>query len=306
MRGIVQEVSERLTKAEDTYFSGNIKTLAGLYNFIWFDPDITKAKTKLKAGNFINIQGDLKTFQGREQLQINDFSVLKVTELSNEEYSLIPQSPISVEEMEDYIFNRVIPGTIPEGSFYMEILKYFLIDQKEWYEKFKNFPAASGYHHAYRHGLLHHVYGMLSILEGITNSHKNLDMPLMVTGIILHDYGKIWEMDIEPDNVAYKANYGITASLSNHALLLLEKIIELKLSDTIQLRKLKHLIGAHHNKLEWGALVEPAIPEAEILAYIDLLDAHVQGSLEAVKGLMPGGHTSKYNITGKYMYNLGE
>ncbi|CAG7659024.1 3'-5' exoribonuclease YhaM [Paenibacillus allorhizosphaerae] len=51
---------------------------------------------------------------------------------------------------------------------------------------------------------------------------------------------------------------------------------------------LQHLILSHHNLGEWGSLVQPQLPEAVALHYIDQLDAKLQ-AVEDALDTMPDG-----------------
>lgn len=56
---------------------------------------------------------------------------------------------------------------------------------------------------------------------------------------------------------------------------------------------LKHMVLAHHGKLEYGSPVRPQIMEAEILHQIDNLDASIQMMLGALKSIEPGERTER-------------
>ncbi|WP_041303794.1 hypothetical protein [Kyrpidia tusciae] len=51
---------------------------------------------------------------------------------------------------------------------------------------------------------------------------------------------------------------------------------------------LQHLIAAHHEKKEFGSPVEPQLPEAAALCYIDLLDSRMGAIQKTVDELRPG------------------
>jgi 3'-5' exoribonuclease len=50
---------------------------------------------------------------------------------------------------------------------------------------------------------------------------------------------------------------------------------------------LQHMILSHHNKGEWGSPVQPQLPEAVALHYIDTLDAKLQAVEDALDSLSP-------------------
>ncbi len=56
---------------------------------------------------------------------------------------------------------------------------------------------------------------------------------------------------------------------------------------------LKHLILSHHGKAEWGSPKPPMVKEAEILHYIDNLDAKMIMMDRALERVKPGEYTER-------------
>ena len=51
---------------------------------------------------------------------------------------------------------------------------------------------------------------------------------------------------------------------------------------------IKHLIAAHHGKLEWEAIKLPAMPEAMMLHELDMIDSRVYIYEETLSKTEPG------------------
>jgi 3'-5' exoribonuclease len=102
-----------------------------------------------------------------------------------------------------------------------------------------------------------------------------IDGDLLVTGAILHDIGKIYEL-----------NYERGFSYSNDGQLLGHIHIGLRIvGDKLRglaafpagLRSLvEHMILSHHGKLEFGSPKMPQFPEALMLHYLDDMDSKVE------------------------------
>lgn len=141
-------------------------------------------------------------------------------------------------------------------------------------EQLKTYPAARSIHHAYRGGLLEHTTHMLEIAKNIISIYPNINEDLVLTGILLHDLGKIKEYT---NSIVLGTT--IEGQLKGHTLLGIEilrdaaKIVPI---DPKHLLALEHIIGSHMNKLEWGAVAIPSTPEAILVSQIDALDAKVQ------------------------------
>jgi len=56
---------------------------------------------------------------------------------------------------------------------------------------------------------------------------------------------------------------------------------------------LQHLVLSHHGKAEWGSPKPPLVREAEILHYIDLIDAKMNMLNRALDKVKPGEFTPK-------------
>ncbi|MBO9607780.1 MAG: HD domain-containing protein, partial [Paenibacillaceae bacterium] len=150
------------------------------------------------------------------------------------------------------------------------------------YEKVKDAmqtaPAAKTHHHAYLGGLAYHIVRMLEIGEFICRQRPFLNPDLIKAGIILHDIAKPAEMNSE---------YGIVIDYSNQGKLIghinlasnwiTEATVKLGIApESNVVMALQHLVLSHHNLSEWGSPVQPQLPEAVALHYIDSMDAKLQ------------------------------
>ena len=63
--------------------------------------------------------------------------------------------------------------------------------------------------------------------------------------------------------------------------------------DSEEVLILQHLILSHHGKPEWGSPKPPMVKEAEILHYIDNLDAKINMMDRALERVKPGEYTER-------------
>jgi 3'-5' exoribonuclease len=146
---------------------------------------------------------------------------------------------------------------------------------------FKKMPAAQGIHHSYTGGLLEHVWSMTRVASFLADHYAKyydqLNPPLnrgvVIAATILHDIGKLRELEYHPVEVKYtKEGY-----LIGHILMGRDMIrdaaarIEGFPPETLIL--LEHAIVAHHGRREFGSPVLPQTMEALLVSYIDELDA---------------------------------
>jgi 3'-5' exoribonuclease len=106
----------------------------------------------------------------------------------------------------------------------------------------------------------------------VAEHYPLLDRDLLVTGVILHDIGKIRELEWETG-----FDYTVEGVLLGHIQMgvsLVEKTIDRLPGFPDRLRTLVlHMILSHHGKLEFGSPKLPMIPEALVLNFVDDLDA---------------------------------
>lgn len=164
------------------------------------------------------------------------------------------------------------------------------------WQEFSTWTAAKGMHHTSLGGLLVHTSEVASLCDVIGRyfnsiyNEKFVNLALAKAGALLHDWGKIFELDVDINSGS--SSYSLDASLESHIMSILTEIDivcyknnygkktddksddELKI-EIEQIRLLKHLVASHHGKLEWGSPIAPTIPEAYILHIADNLSAEM-------------------------------
>lgn len=160
---------------------------------------------------------------------------------------------------------------------------------EEWGDRFRRAAAARKYHHSRRGGLVEHTAQMMRVAKEIAPLYPQLNLDLLIAGILFHDSGKLWENQFS--ETGFVMDYDELGELVGHISIGLEVVNSLwrKLSaentevwkgyspssEDVRLHLL-HLIGAHHGQKELGSPVEPKTPEAMALHYIDNLDSKLE------------------------------
>ncbi len=166
-------------------------------------------------------------------------------------------------------------------------------------------PGATRNHHAFRGGFLEHVLSVtrtaVYLVDKYREAYPQLDPPLsknlVVAGAILHDIGKVRELD--PDHTG--AHYTPEGRLVGHILLgrdiVRDGAREVEGIDPEMLLRLEHIIVAHQNLPEWGSPVSPHTPEALLVHYADDIDAKFEMMVGALgeKPLAGDPFSSKNN-----------
>jgi len=223
-----------------------------------------------KNTGFVKARGRVETFKNASQIV-----VFAVQELDADGINAADFMPVSVrplDEMEKE-FDALLE-TLNDDD-YKRLLKS-IFSEPNTRQKFVRGPAATNLHHAWVGGLIEHVLSAAKTAEAIAAQRPFLNRDLLLAGTILHDVGKIEELDAGPG-----FPYTDTGRLCGHIVLgalLVERHV-IKLGDIPSKKRdlLIHMILSHHGELEYGSPVLPMTGEAVALHHLECLDAKVQG-----------------------------
>ncbi|WP_374723673.1 3'-5' exoribonuclease YhaM family protein [Calidifontibacillus erzurumensis] len=246
-------------------------------------------KRSFIAGKIVKVKGDVTSFRNQNQIRINEIRLAKENEVNTSNFiKTAPESKESLQvELEAFI-------TIIQNPLLRAITNELYESHKE---QFLTYPAAKSNHHAFSSGLAYHTVSMLRIAKSLAAQYKQLNADLLYSGIILHDLGKVHELEYtSTGKISYTTKgqlYGhitIIAILIDRTVqhLIKEKNWDLTEEDELLVMKLTHITNAHHNKLEWGSPVEPKLLEAEIVHYIDMIDSRINMITEGLEGKEEG------------------
>lgn len=163
--------------------------------------------------------------------------------------------------------------------------------------------AAKANHHAFRGGLAYHTMSMLNLAETVATFYPDVDKSMLYAGVILHDIGKIEELE----EVELGSEYTKKGKLLGHISMMESEIVKTALEleydpDSENILLLRHMILSHHGRTEWGSPVVPQTREAQALHYIDLLDARMNSTEEALIGVDDGEFSQKIWSLGTQLY----
>ncbi len=237
---------------------------------------------KIKEGSVIKVKALVTEWNGMKQLRVS-----RIRQTSAEDgivmMDYIKAAPEDAAEMYDYIYSRAAAF---EDKDLRNICVKQLTDNKE---KLMYYPAAQKNHHAEMAGLLYHVKRMLMMAERACEVYTNLNRELVMTGVILHDMEKINEID--SNELGISTGYSFEGKMLGHLVQGVRTIDRLAAELDIPREKavmLEHMILSHHYEPEFGSPKKPLFPEAEMLHYLDMVDAKMFDMQEAVEKTEPG------------------
>jgi len=260
-------------------------------------PSIDKIKIKDK----VKIKGLVTEWAA--QLQVRVLKIRPATETDELDIKdFIKAAPEDPTEMFNFIRSKA--EAFNDQDFKKLCLK--LLDDNK--AKLLYYPAASRNHHAEFAGLLYHTKRMLMTGERICEVYTNLNKDLVLCGVIIHDIEKLNE--IESDLEGISDGYTFEGQLLGHLIMgikVIDKLaIEMKFSDEKRIM-LEHMILAHHYEPEFGSPKKPVFPEAEVLHYLDILDARMFDMEDALSNIEPGAFTEKvWTLDNRRLYKPEE
>ena len=236
----------------------------------------------IKEGDIIKVRAQVTDWQGQTQLRIGRIR------MSNPEDGLdvsdyIKTAPERSEDMYDFIYRT---ADAMEDQDLRRLCTKVLSDNRN---RLMYYPAATRNHHAEYGGLLYHVKRMLMTGLRVCEVYQNLNRDLVAAGVILHDIEKLNE--IQSNEYGISPGYSFEGQLLGHLVqgvkFLDRTCRELGFSEEKTLM-LEHMILSHHYEPEFGSPKKPMFPEAEVLHYLDILDARMVDMEDALRGVEPG------------------
>ncbi len=266
---LVLAKQQRTTKQNKPYLSLTLGDKRGqIEGRVWElgDPRIAK---DFERGDIVKVRGSVSRYDDRAQVKVDQLR--KALDGEADKMDMLPATTRDVAELWAELQAVVASITNPD----LKRLLNALLDDPAIAEAYRIAPAARQLHHAWLGGLLEHVVSLLGLADRVASHYPMLDRDLLVTGVILHDIGKIRELSWDTG-----FNYTVEGVLLGHIQMgvdLAEKTIAGLPGFPDRLRTLVlHMILSHHGKLEFGSPKLPMIPEALVLNFVDDLDAKMQ------------------------------
>jgi 3'-5' exoribonuclease len=266
---LVLAKQQRMTKSNKPYLNLILGDKTGqLEGRIWA-PDDPRIAKDFEKGDIVKARGTASRFDDRLQMKIDQLRVAMPSEVDKTD--LMPSTTQDVGVLWQALLGFVASFTDPDLN---RLLTTLLADPAIG-GAYREAPAAKQIHHAWLGGLLEHVVSLLTLADRIVPSYPMLHRDLLLTGVILHDIGKIYELNWE---VGF--DYTVEGMLLGHIQIgtaLVERTIDSLPNFPPRLKTLVlHMVLSHHGKLEFGSPKLPMIPEALVLSFVDDLDAKMQ------------------------------
>ena len=235
---------------------------------------------EVNRDDFVKVQARVEIYRNKMQLTLQQFRVAKPDEIDVADF--MPTTSYDVEKLYAQMLGYIEGMKNP----WLKKLTTTILTNPEIVPRFKRAPAAKVMHHAYVGGLIEHVVGLCGLAKLVAAHYPELDVDLLLTAAMLHDVGKLDELNYER-----AVSYTAEGQLLGHIVMEVESVG--KVMDSIEgfPENLKivvqHILISHHGEYEFGSPKLPMIREALVFHYLDDMDSKmgaVRAALAADSG----------------------
>ena len=280
----------RNTRGGDLYLDMVLRDKTGQITAkLW--KDVSEYHDKFSAGDAVVVAGNVDVYLDKLQLNIKKINVASVQSYGRYGYDpalIVPSAKGDVKLM----WKELMSIIKQINNKYLKMLVTSIY--KKYEKQLLTHPASVVMHHNYRSGLLEHTLSMAKVGLPLAQ-HYNVDIDLLITGILLHDIGKVKEITSE-----LEASYSDDGNLIGHIVLgrdiAVEAAKKIKYFPTDLLQKVEHLILSHQGQYDWQSPKKPKFREALLLHLIDNMDAKLNLMEKAIdEDVEEGKWTSRRN-----------
>ena len=239
---------------------------------------VEEVAAQFETGDIIKVKGQVQVYNGRKQIIVHRLEKAQSEEFNKADFVI---EDIAIDTHALYSELIAIVNEVQAAP-----IKQILLDSlndEEIKKLILKAPAAKSIHHAKKGGLIEHIVSISKVMKMIASHYTYLNYDLLVFGAIFHDLGKVWELEINREQIQY-SHKGRLLGHMQLACELIDKKSQRILGFPEDLREiLKHIVLSHHGKLEYGSPVRPYIMEAHVVAAIDEFDSKMDTMFNFIK-----------------------
>jgi 3'-5' exoribonuclease len=228
----------------------------------------------------VHVRGRVKLFNGQKELTLEQ--IIPAVERDYELSDFLAHTKHDVETL----YSELRAAVAAMKNPWLKRLLVSVVEDPAIVPKLKRAPAAMTMHHAFIGGLLEHVVSLIGLGRTIAAHYPELDADLLLTGIVLHDVGKIDELSYGR-GIDYTTQGRLLGHISIGAAMVREKIRDIPDFPAPLAMLVEHLILSHHGSYEFGSPSLPQTREAVALHFLDDMDSKmgaIRATLESPEG----------------------
>jgi 3'-5' exoribonuclease len=265
---LVQHKEIRQKKTGEPYLSLTLTDRTGDLDAKMWD-NVPEVMETFERDCFLKVKGMVQLFQNKPQLTIYRLQLHAESEIDIADF--LPASKRDRNEM----FAELQGWIASIANPHLKALLETIFADETVALAYRTAPAAKSIHHGWIGGLIEHVLSVCQLAKVTAAHYPDIDFDLLLSGVILHDIGKIHEL-----TYARSLGYSTEGQLIGHINIGV-RMVEDALRKLPQfpplLRDLvEHMILSHHGSLEFGSPRVPMFLEAMLLHQIDNLDSKME------------------------------
>jgi 3'-5' exoribonuclease len=273
---------ELTTKDGKPYFRVSFRDAKREVSFpVWSDAPLAVAcRDEWSVGTFYKVRAQYRETNFGPQLDIRRIRAVVDGDAADgfDPAMCMPRSGREPAEMFDELRALVVEHVVDKAV--AEVVTLLLDENRDLLLKL---PAATYNHHAYAGGFLEHVLSVAQTCVYLAEKYGRalieleppLDRDLVIAGGVLHDIGKLRELQLTPTGAEYSESGALIGHMLQGRDMLREAAAKTGFAGE-RLLRLEHIIISHQRLPEWGAPKPPMTPEALLVHYADDMDAKLQ------------------------------
>jgi 3'-5' exoribonuclease len=265
---LVQQKEIRQKKTGEPYLSLTLADRSGDVDAKMWD-NVAEVIDAFERDSFVRVKGMVQLFQNRPQLTIYRMQTVPETEINIADF--LPASKRDRDEM----FAELKGWIAAMSNAHLKALLEAVFADDAVALAYRTAPAAKSIHHGWIGGLVEHVLSVCQLAKLTAAHYPDVDFDLLLTGVILHDIGKVYEL-----TYSRSLGYSNAGQLIGHITIGIRMVEQAarKVPDfPPQLLDLvEHMILSHHGQLDFGSPKVPMFLEAMLLHLIDNMDSKME------------------------------
>ncbi len=255
------------------------------------EDDVRAVYDSVNEDDVVYVSGKVGEYRGKK-IDVNE-GYGEIRSATPEEYD-IADFIVTTNQNVEAMWNEILETKELFDNTHLKNLLTNFFSDSVFVHNFKKAPAASFIHHACVGGLLEHTWEVLRYCKAVAEVHPSLDKSLLFTGAILHDMGKIEAYDGSMRIKVSKKGM-LIGHINIGTEIILDKISQMPSFPPLLKEKLIHMILSSHGKMEYGAAIEPKLPEAAALYRADEMGAKISQYIRTKKDAETDNFSSRWN-----------
>lgn len=283
----LRELEVKASRAGKTYYNIKLGDKTGeIRGKVWTE-NMSNVDSNLSIGDIVYVTGQIQEFNSNVQIIADSIRLAKDFP-ADEFLETTKRDRSNMASDLDDAFNNISNPYLKELAL--------TVWNGELKDRMMNYPAGEYVHHGYVGGFLEHIWEMWQLAKSYINIYEKLDKDLVLVGILVHDIGKMEELEITGTSIERTFEGKLIAHLSM-GLIYVEKLIsKIENFPEILRAKVLHIIISHNGSVEFGSPVKIQTLEAYVVWLVDKSSADMNMATgQITKDLGISGLFSGYN-----------